>query len=210
MKYAEEVNLISVAPGTGLKPLRTRTRVLVLRFFLHLVLAGYAWCAAASAVFAVEEGKLIQLKAAFIYSFIEYVRWPEATSEDDVIKIGILGEDSLVKPLRQIAERRKVEGKRLVVEVFPDGNAIEPCKILFIPGNRVAELDSLREGLEASNVLLIGDTDGLAKKGVAINFVVARERLRFEISRNALKRANLKVGAKMLNLAILVDQKEGK
>ena len=184
------------ASGHVLNPLR----------FLLLAVVGLACLAVASDAFAVDKERLVRLKAAFIFNIIGYVRWPE--SAQDNITVGILGEDPVAEPLREISEKRKVKGKRMEVKVFPEARGIGPCNILFVSSPHVTALDSLREHLESSHVLLIGDTDGLAGNGVAVNFVVEKERLRFQVSLQALKRASLVVGAKMLNLSILVDEKD--
>jgi|GEM_PF-589015 hypothetical protein len=177
-----------------------------LRRFLLLAVVGLACLAVVSDAFAVDKERLIRLKAAFIFNIIGYVRWPE--SAQDNITVGILGEDPVAVPLRAISKKRMVKGKRMEVKVFPEASGIGPCNILFVSAPHVAALDSLGVQLESSHVLLIGDTDGLAGKGVAVNFVVVKERLRFEVSLQALKRAGLVVGAKMLNLSILVDEKD--
>lgn len=158
---------------------------------------------------AAEDERLTRFKAVFVYNFIEYVRWPDA-AESDVFSLGILGDSPLVEPLREISEKRKVKGKRLEVKVFPDATALEPCEVLFVSQDHATELESLRETLEARNVLLIGDTEGLAADGVAINFVLVKGKLRFEISQAALDRAELVAGAQLMKLAILVDKKEAK
>ncbi|MFT5366958.1 MAG: hypothetical protein ACI8V2_001913 [Candidatus Latescibacterota bacterium] len=196
-------------PKSRFGPFKIANYTRVVRWFVLFVLCVFTWGAVNSNASAADEEKLSALKAAFVYNFIKYVRWPE-TTEGDIIYVGILGDNPLAKPLREISEKRQVRGKRLEVKVFSDGKAIESCEILFVSADHVAELDTFRERLEASHVLLIGDTKGLVEKGVAINFVLAKERLRFEISQEALNRAKLEIGAQMLKLAILVDKKKTK
>jgi hypothetical protein len=194
---------------TQFKSFKTARPMLVLRRPLLLVLCGLLCVGVTSDAFGANKEKVNQLKAAFIYNFIKYVQWPEDV-DGDVIHVGILGDDPLAKPLREIAKKRKVKGKRLEVQIFSDGQPFHPCEIIFVSANRVDDLDTFREELEASHVLLIGDTKGLVEKGVAINFVLLKDRLRFEVSQKALKRAKLVIGAQMLKLAILVDKKENK
>ena len=179
------------------------------RVLLSALCSLLAWGAMGTGAPAAEDAKLTRFKAVFVYNFIEYVRWPDA-AESDVISLGILGDSPVAESLREISEKRKVKGKRLEVKVFPDATTLEPCEVLFVSQDHASELDSLRETLEARNVLLIGETEGLAAGGVAINFVLVKEKLRFEISQAALDRAGLVAGAQLMKLAILVDKKEAK
>lgn len=187
------------------KSFMNTTCMMCKRLLLFFVLCGISWSVLVSDACAEDQEKVNQLKAAFIYNFIKYVQWPEDTKED-VIVVGILGEDPVVKPLQEIAKKRKVKGKKLVIKVFSDGEPFHPCQIIFVSANRVDDLDASRKELEAAHVLLVGDTKGFIEKGVAVNFVLSKERLRFQVSQKALTRAKLVIGAQMLKLAILVDE----
>jgi hypothetical protein len=57
-------------------------------------------------------------------------------------------------------------------------------------------------------VLIVGDTEGFANRGVAVNIVVAEDRLRFEISRRALQRQKLEASYHLLSLARLIDDQQ--
>ena len=52
---------------------------------------------------------------------------------------------------------------------------------------------------------MVGESDGLARRGVAINFYIADGRIRFEVNRRAAEQARLKLSSRLLRLARLVE-----
>ncbi len=148
--------------------------------------------------------RLTQFKAVFIYNFVSYVQWPEA-ERAGVFRIGILGDSPLEAPLREISEKRNIESRKLQLDVYRDIEALKTCHVLFISRERAGELDEIRQGLGNRSVLIVADTPGLADRGVAINFVLVKGKLKFEINRQALRRAGLRASAQLLKLAILVE-----
>jgi hypothetical protein len=53
--------------------------------------------------------------------------------------------------------------------------------------------------------LTISEAPNLAEKGSAINFVILNNKLKFEINRNSIYKAGIKISAQLLKLAIIVD-----
>jgi YfiR/HmsC-like len=50
-----------------------------------------------------------------------------------------------------------------------------------------------------------GDIEGFASRGVLVNFVVERERVRFEVNLGAAQRGGFRLSSKLLKLARLVE-----
>jgi len=153
---------------------------------------------------AQDNDRLMRFKAVFIYNFIDYVHWPE-TEFEEPFKIGLLGQSPLEDPLREIAKKRSSEGREMQVEMYDTIENIKECHLIFITQEHKENLDSLSAQLQGQNILTISDTPGLAKQGVSINFVLVKGKLKFEINRHALNKANLRASAQLLKLAILVD-----
>src|SRR5690349_16654023 len=104
------------------------------------------WCAtvmllatpcAAQSQLASSDGGMISreypLKALFLYNFGGYVEWPAeafVTAEQPFV-IGVLGNAPLDDTLRELAQTKKVAGRRIVVEQFPSVDSVRACQILF-------------------------------------------------------------------------------
>ncbi len=154
---------------------------------------------------AEDQARLVRFKAVFIYKFFDYVEWPESESAG-AFKIGILGESLLEEPLREISEKRSAGGRKIAIEVYRNIEALGKCHVLFISSAHSKEIEEVLQRLGDRSVLTISDAVGVADRGVGINFVMVKGKLKFEINRQALKRAGLRASAQLLKLAILVGE----
>ncbi len=75
----------------------------------------------------------------------------------------------------------------------------------FIGGDAAGQIDRILRQVANRSVLVIGDTPGLARRGVAINFYLQRDRVRFEINPDALRRAGLAAEAQLFDVARIVE-----
>jgi hypothetical protein len=148
------------------------------------------------------------LKALFVYNFGGYVEWPQHafTASDTPFVIGIVGSSQVVDTLREIAATKGVAGRRIVVKQFATPQAIEPCHILFVAGN-VAGQDAYQviESLRGRPVLTVGESPSFAARGGCVNFYIESNKIRFEINLEAARQQQLKVSAKLLALAKIVQ-----
>jgi hypothetical protein len=148
------------------------------------------------------------LKALFLYNFGSYVDWPaRATAAgSDPFVIGILGASPVEGPLQEIAATQKINGRLIVVERFASVEAIRPCHILFIPASATPAMQQQAiERVRGQNVLLVGESPGFAQRGGAVNFVIEANKIRFEVNVDAAAAHHLKISAKLLALAKIVQ-----
>lgn len=89
--------------------------------------------------------------------------------------------------------------------MYDTAENIKECHLIFITQKHKENLETILAQLAGQNILTISDTSGLAKQGISINFVLIKGKLKFEINRHALDKANLRASAQLLKLAILVD-----
>ena len=149
-----------------------------------------------------------EIKAAFIYNFAKYVEWPEESGPDsgELFVIGVLGDDPFGALLDQIARTKTVGDKPIVIRRFDRLEDYTPCHVLFVAASAQDLLPAVLEKLAHSPVLVIGDTEGFAQRGVTINFVIERSKVRFEINPEAAACAGLKISSKLLRLAKIVTE----
>jgi phage-related holin len=72
----------------------------------------------------------------------------------------------------------------------------------------VSKLPALLERIKGSHVLLAGDTEGLAQRGIVINFYIEKSKVRFEINVDTATRMGLKISSKLLRLAKIVSDQD--
>jgi hypothetical protein len=145
-------------------------------------------------------------KAAFIYNFTKYIQWPDDTLK--TFNIAILGNSEILIPLKEIEKKKKVDNRKLKIKHYHDISDIDTCHILFISKSEEKKLPEILDSIGTRKILTIGDTEGFAEKGVAINFKIVKGKIRFEINSDVLDNLKLQVSSQLLKLAIFVEGKK--
>jgi hypothetical protein len=148
-----------------------------------------------------------QVKAAYLYKFAGFVEWPEGP--DAPIVIGIAGADPLAEQLEQTVAGHTANGRPLQVRRIKRGDSLAGVHILFIPAQERVLAQDLLAASRGQPVLTVTDGDETFGMGSMINFVIADERLRFEVSLKHAAVARLKISARMLSAALRVQQVAG-
>ncbi len=166
-------------------------------------LGCYALAARAEAGGALER----QVKAAYLYKFAGFVDWPEGSfaRADSPLVIGLSNADALADQLEQTVAGHSANGHAIVVRKLRKGEAPAGLHILFLGE---AERINLQEALNASRnqpLLTVSDSDEAHALGSMINFVVADQRLRFEVALKPAVAAGLRISARMLAAAYRVQ-----
>lgn len=149
------------------------------------------------------------IKAVFLYHFTQYLRWPEDI-EPDVFTIVVFGDSDIIAPLREIAKKKTVGLKPIVIrQCFEIGQIGRP-RILFLAKSALSGIAQVLEKTRGTDILTIGEAEGLGSRGVAVNFVLREGTVKFEVSEKALKEARIQTSSQLLRLAILVDGDKGR
>ena len=159
-----------------------------------------------------------QVKAAFLYSFINFVDWPEdkLTEDNKQIIIGIIGDDPFGNAFEPIKDKQ-VKGKDVVIKRFKSFNelnksdekieAVTKCHLLYICPSEKDELQRIINLVTKYNVLTVGDMKSFLESGGIINFLMEDKKVRFEINNVTAEDSELKIRSKLLRLAKRVIQK---
>ena len=154
-------------------------------------------------VFA-QTGSEAEIKAVFIYNFTKYIQW-EMPDSAAIFKIGILNGAEVSAPLKEIAAKKMVNGRKIRIEEYRDIDQIDHCQILLISEAHKASLEQILSVMKKKNVLIIGESEGFAEEGAAIDFVLKNGQIKFQINRRAIKQSGLRVSSQLLKLALLIE-----
>ncbi len=146
-----------------------------------------------------------EIKAAYLYNFINYIDWPANTlpPAGGTITIGIIGVNpfgAAIDPLNG----KQVKGRTIAVKQLASAKEAGNCQIVFISSSEKARIPELLAELKDARALTVGEVDGFAQGGGIINFVFERNKVRFEINPDAAKRTGLTISSELLKLARLV------
>ena len=132
----------------------------------------------------------IKTKAGMLKMFPDYVKWPGGNGVE--IKVGILGEDNLNGFVDSLSPKRATK-----IEDLKD------CQMIFISKSELENIPAILLALEGTNILTVGETEGFAKQGGVIGFVLdGDKKTRFEINLGAARRAGLTFDLRLLRLVL--------
>lgn len=166
-------------------------------------------CTASSSFAGPQKPGEYQVKAAFIYNFINFVDWSPESFGNSTLNICIVGDDPFGKAFDAI-KNDTVRGKRLSVKPYKSSEEFKGCQIVFIPVSEKKHTGRILKSIGNANVLTISDTEETVKQGVMIGFFIENEKVRFAINNEAARRAGLKISAKLLKLAKIIVAPEEK
>lgn len=145
------------------------------------------------------------LKAVFIYNFTKYINVDSFAPGSEFV-IGILGDSPISEPLAEIAQTKTVNGKKIIIQQFSTPQQISFTNVLFISKLNTYSVSAILQRVAAKGTLTIAEEEGMAKKGVAMNFVIEDNKLKFEANLKAISSSGLKASSDLLQHAIIVNQ----
>ena len=148
----------------------------------------------------------LAVKAAFLYKFEPFVAWPAQAfaAPDSPFNLCVMGDDPFGSLLDRAVDGQTTAGHPVVVERLKSVSADAHCQMLYIATTDTGAAHRAEAAVAGSPVLTV--TDGVADpsaKGM-INFVIADNRVRFEIDAAAARQSGLDVSSKLLSLAVSV------
>jgi hypothetical protein len=148
-----------------------------------------------------------QVKAAYLYKFAGFVEWPEGSfaRPDAPLQIGVAGNDALAEQVEQMVAGRSINGHPIVVHKLHRGEALAGLHILFVGALERAAAAELLAAARGQSLLTVTDSDEIAALGSMVNFVVADDRLRFQVALKAVAASRLRISARMLAAAYKVQ-----
>ena len=153
-----------------------------------------------------------EIKAVYLYNFLLFASWPESDDDDDGdvgdLCIGIVGNDPFGDSFSEIEGKViKSLNKKLVIErygSYKEGLGIEGCKLLFVCSSEKGKLIEIVKELKGSRTLTIADVDGFLKYGGMINLVKVKKKIRWEINRTPLNKANIQLSSQLFRSAVKI------
>lgn len=149
-----------------------------------------------------------QMKAVFLYSFAKFVEWPEGALKSSATPVTacILGESPFGDEIASV-KGKPLENRVFNVRTVSAVPAAADCQMLFISSSERKRLPAILSQIKASPILTVGDWDGFAEGGGMINLKLEGGRIRLQINVEATQPSGLKLSAKLLGLAQIVNGK---
>lgn len=143
------------------------------------------------------------VKAAFLLRFVEYVEWPAAPQGPFVI--AVLGRDGVAEHLRTLGGRA-LDGRPVEIRAVTSPTDARGAQVLYVARGNRGDLRALQRSEPLHGTLVICDEEDGLERGGIINFRTVQGRVRFEVSLQGARRADLRVSADLLSVALRVIQ----
>lgn len=178
---------------------------------LFALLFIVAWAPALKAQVVRQTAPETNVKAAFLYKFTHFAKWPPEVMgrKGDAITMCVMGRDELAEVLEHAVEGRKSRNRPLVVRRVDGPGGAAGCHVLFIGWSDGDAIDRILGELASQPTLTVGDVQGFARRGGMISLVREGKRIRLEINRGAAERARIQLSSQLLKLAQIVDDQGG-
>jgi hypothetical protein len=142
-------------------------------------------------------------KATFLAAFPKFVEWPSDAfpSEQAPLLLCVFGDFSFGTSLAEKTRGTLIHGRRVEVRWARKERDLRTCQILFVSRSEAKRYERIFKAVEGASVLTVGETPDFLASGGAIDFLVAEDRLQFEVNVGAATDAHLRISANMLALA---------
>jgi len=158
-----------------------------------------------------DDKHILILKSSVIFNITKFIKWPGSISPNnssDSFNFCVNGHADISKIFASISKKKKIQKRKLVVNSETSILNLRNCHMLFLGTSESRDLEKIIEAVHNYPILTVSDTPGFAERGVLINLVVKRNKIRFEINRNSISSSGLKVSSELLQLGILVGEEK--
>jgi len=140
------------------------------------------------------------LKAAFIYQFAKYTKWPDYPSNN--ITFCSFEHQIINEALGKLTNKR-VHQRIVKIRYLSDVSQVSSlCQVLFISGENKRDIKQILTNTATTPMLTVGDGEHFIAQGGMIALTRRGIKQRFMINNHRTAAANLKLSSKLLQLAI--------
>jgi len=99
-----------------------------------------------------------ELKAAFLFHFLQFVEWPQHSGAS--ICVGVYGDDPFGPALDRMVRGETVQGRSLVIRRADQIQSLHDCEVVFIGRSQKTKVAEFLEALHDASTLTIGEVEG--------------------------------------------------
>jgi hypothetical protein len=158
--------------------------------------------------FAQDNSIEYKIKAGYLYNFTKFISWPE--NESETFNLCIIGKDpfgSIIDPI----EKRTVKNKPIRLYRLQSIAEAKYCHIIYFGGSNqhLSKIDLALSGIltvgSIENSLTVGETKKFSQAGGMFAFFLKEGKVKLLINQQALKKSNLEVSAKLMEIADIYE-----
>jgi len=150
------------------------------------------------------------VKATFLYKFATFVDWPPGTFEGEAspFNLCVVGADPYGGRIAQAVAGQTVGKHPIVLRQLTKADASSNCHAMFVAGSGSQDVGEALRAVAGTPTLTVTDSAFSQEAGI-VHFVIADERVSFDIDNVAATRNHLVISSKLLSLARRVNTERG-
>lgn len=141
------------------------------------------------------------IEASYIYNIAKLVEWRDPAMRQGPFVIGVIGSANLYQELANKYANRAIGKQPIEVRKLPEMAEVDRCHILFVPVANKDLLPAILRNPNARSTLIISDCPEALAHGAVINFIAARNTIKYEISLANAEKQRIDVGLTLRQLA---------
>jgi YfiR/HmsC-like len=154
-----------------------------------------------------DSAKEYQIKAAFLFNFAQFVKWPGNcfSGPDAPFCIGVLGDDPFGSALDATIQGETIDNHRLTVIRAQRIEDLKSCQMIFVCRSEESHIGEILSQLDSRPVLTVSEVESFARDGGDISFFLSDGKVHFEINPPSARRCGLKISSQLLTLGKIVE-----
>ncbi len=143
-----------------------------------------------------------EIKAAFVLNFIRLVNWASIGTDDSASELPIcaLGNSDFATSIRRVVVGKTVGTRSLCLRFLAKPDPAH-CRVLILDEREYPYAQPALDRVRNAPVLTIGNGPGLIPLGGMFELIVEEQRVQFDANLAAVRRSNLAVSARLLQLS---------
>jgi hypothetical protein len=151
-----------------------------------------------------------KLKAAVLYKFARYTRWPDAAFKDKTAPfiVAVIGKDPYGKLLEDTFRDHPIGERKVEIVRWTEPAQITNCHMLFVAGKDEKDeklVEKVAEVVRGRSVLLITDSQRGPERSAHIGFYLDANKIRFVVNLKNTKASTLEISSELLKLAKIIE-----
>jgi uncharacterized protein DUF4154 len=149
-----------------------------------------------------------QVKAVYLYNFGRFVDWTATlpATKADSFAICVIGQDPFGRILDSTLAGELIDQRKVIARRISRPQDAASCQVLFIGLSEDGRLKDILLPLDKLRVLTVSDISHFSDRGGMIQFVLEKDKIRFQVNLTNTERAGLSLSSELLKVAIAVKR----
>lgn len=146
-----------------------------------------------------------QIKASYIYNFLQFVSFPDDTFHlPGILNVCILGEDRFGTALNEVDGAAVPQGVINIIrfDSYSEEKLFDECNALYVVETEKRHIQTILSRIDSKKMLTIGEFSPFIRYGGLIELFVRNDSIRFRINEELAKETHFQVAAQLIQLGV--------